>query len=177
MAGCVLAVLRSSSSGPSNKSRSRPPPRAASASSRTARASGWACASAWPIPTTCEPCPGKTNATGMCPPALPLEEGAAPGHAAADGHHQHQVAVLEPSPPVGLIEREGDGGRGGIPHLLDVLLALVQRDLQLLHHMLEDAQVGLVRDHPVHVLGPVAVALEGFARARLECPHGRLVDL
>src|SRR5947208_1331995 len=165
IAGCVFAVLRSSSSGPSKSSCSSPPPSAASASSSTARASGYACASACPIPTAWEPCPGKTNATGIYPPALPLEQRAAPGHAAADGHHQHQVAVLEPSGAVRLIERERNRSGGGVPHLLDVLLALLQRDLQLPHHVLEDAQVGLVGNHPVDVGRPVAVALQRLAGA------------
>src|SRR5438445_2271156 len=176
IAGCVLAVLRSSSSGPSNKSCRRPPPSAASASSRAARASGKICASAWPMPTACEPCPGKTNATGMSPP-LPLEERAAPGHSAADRHHQDQVAVLQASGAVRLIERERHRGGRGIAHLLDVQLALLQRDLELLHHVLEDAKVRLVRDDAVDVLRTVAVPLQRLARAGLEGADRRLVHL
>ncbi len=52
MAGCVFAVSCSSASGPSKQSRERAAPRAASASSNTARLSGNASARAFPIPTT-----------------------------------------------------------------------------------------------------------------------------
>ncbi len=51
MAGCVLAVAFSSSSGPSKQSREREKPRTASASSKTARAAGEASQSDLPIPT------------------------------------------------------------------------------------------------------------------------------
>ena len=62
MAGWAWAVRASSLSGPSKQSREIENPRAASASSKTARACGWAAASACPMPTFCEPCPGKRNA-------------------------------------------------------------------------------------------------------------------
>src|SRR5882724_4179495 len=104
MAGCVLAVLRSSSSGPSEIRRASPPPNAASASSSAARASGYAWVSAWPIPTYCEPCPGNTNAKVIR--TSPPHQRAAPRHPAADGHHKDQVAIFERTLPVGLIERE-----------------------------------------------------------------------
>src|SRR5438105_5778203 len=177
MAGWVLAVLRSSSSGPSKSSRKSPPPSAASASSSTARASGWASASAWPMPTDCEPCPGNTNASGISFPRLPAHERAAPGHSAADGHHQHQVAVLELSLAVGLIERERHRRRRGVPHLLDVEVALLQWDLELPHYVLEDAQVRLVGDDVVDVLRAVAVAHQRLARDGLQRAHRGLVDL
>src|SRR5919108_5993818 len=111
------------------------------------------------MPTACDPCPGKTNATGMSPPGLPLEQRAAPRHPATDRHHQNQVAVLEAPGPIRLVEGERHRGGRGVPHLLDVLLALLQRDLELLHHVLEDAEIRLVRDDAVDVLRPVAVAL------------------
>src|SRR3954468_4579788 len=181
MAGWVFAVCRSSSSGPSKMSCKRPPPRAASTSSRTARASGYASASALPIPTACDPWPGNTNATGMLcssgccatgdgPPRAdpdrlsPADEGAAPGHPAADGHHQDEIAILETPRPVRLIERERHRCRRGIANLLDVHLALLQRDFQLLHDVLEDAEVRLVRDAPGHVARRAAVRLQRLPR-------------
>src|SRR5712664_4010080 len=140
IAGCVFAVLRNCSSGPSNISLSRPPPRAASASSSAPRAAGKASASACPMPTYCEPCPGNTNASFIDSlsrnslrlevPPLPAHEAASPGHSASDGHHQDQVAVLQLAGPVGLVERERDRGGRGVPHLVDVDFALLQRDLQ-----------------------------------------------
>src|SRR5437016_3944916 len=95
---------------------------------------------ACPMPTYCEPCPGNTNASFI---DLPAQKPAAPRHASADGHHQDQVAILQLSRAVRLIERERDGGRRGIAHLVDVDLALLQRDLQPLHHSVEDAEVRL----------------------------------
>jgi hypothetical protein len=47
-------------------------PSAASTSSKTARASGQASASARPMPITCAPCPGNTNALAMLPPCFAL---------------------------------------------------------------------------------------------------------
>src|SRR3989449_512295 len=61
-AGCVLAVSASSLSGPSNITRRRSKPRAALASSKTARAPAEASWNALPMPTDCEPWPGKRNA-------------------------------------------------------------------------------------------------------------------
>ena len=65
IAGWVFAVSWSSSSGPSKQSPDSEKPRVSSASSKTARASGKAAASARPMPTRCEPWPGKTYATAL----------------------------------------------------------------------------------------------------------------
>ena len=62
IAGWVFAVSWRSSSGPSKQSCESGKPSASSASSKTARLSGKASASAWPMPTFCEPWPGKTKA-------------------------------------------------------------------------------------------------------------------
>ncbi len=64
-AGWVLAVSVSSSSGPSQQSWESGKPSAASASSKTARAAGDASAQALPMPTFCEPWPGKTRAVRL----------------------------------------------------------------------------------------------------------------
>src|SRR6266436_3493772 len=63
MAGCVLAVSFSSSSVPSKQILEMEKPRALSASSRTARATGYFSASSLHIPGYCEAWPGNTNAT------------------------------------------------------------------------------------------------------------------
>src|SRR5262245_9381604 len=62
-AGCVFAVSVSSVSGPSPHRRESEKPSASSASCQTAAALLNACARATPIPTACEPCPGKRKAT------------------------------------------------------------------------------------------------------------------
>src|SRR5258708_10565112 len=76
-AGWVLAVRLRSCSGPSRQRRASGSPRAASASSKVARAAGETAAQALPIPTFCDPWPGKTKATRriggvLPPPALEL---------------------------------------------------------------------------------------------------------
>src|SRR5437868_2062605 len=63
IAGCVLAVSLSASSGPSKHIAERFSSRAASASSNTRRALSSESANSLPIPTSCEPCPGKMNAS------------------------------------------------------------------------------------------------------------------
>ena len=68
IAGCVFSVSVSRSSGPSKQMRLSGSPSAASASSNVSRQIGNASASAWPMPTFCEPCPGKRKAiTGAAP--------------------------------------------------------------------------------------------------------------
>ena len=62
IAGCVFSVSVSRSSGPSKHSRLSGSPSAASASAKVSRHTGNASASAWPMPTFCDPCPGKMNA-------------------------------------------------------------------------------------------------------------------
>ncbi len=62
IAGCALTVRSSSSAGPSAISRDSGKPIAASARSMTAAAAGERSSRAAPIPTYCEPWPGKTKA-------------------------------------------------------------------------------------------------------------------
>ena len=61
-AGCVLAVSCSSDSGPSKQSFATSKPSASLASSNTARAAADVSWNARPMPTACEPWPGKQNA-------------------------------------------------------------------------------------------------------------------
>src|SRR5262250_486236 len=67
MAGCVFAVRASSSSGPSKQRRERGKPRASSARPHTAAAAAESWEKARPMPTDCEPCPGKRKAIFMGP--------------------------------------------------------------------------------------------------------------
>src|SRR5687767_4198424 len=63
IAGWVLRVSWRSASGPSKQSRDSGSPSAASAAAKACRASACASAQAFPIPTRCEPWPGKTKAS------------------------------------------------------------------------------------------------------------------
>ena len=68
IAGCVFSVSVSASSGPSKHKRLSGSPSAASASANVSRQTGKASASALPMPTFCDPWPGKMNAiTGEAP--------------------------------------------------------------------------------------------------------------
>jgi hypothetical protein len=61
-AGCAFSVSCRVSPGPSQMTEVSFSPSAASTSSNTARAAGNASASALPMPTACDPCPGNVNA-------------------------------------------------------------------------------------------------------------------
>src|SRR2546427_11775120 len=62
IAGWLVSVRRSSSSGPSQHSRDNGKPRTSSARRKTSRAWADAAAICLPIPAYWAPCPGKTNA-------------------------------------------------------------------------------------------------------------------
>ncbi len=62
-AGCACSVRLRASSGPFQATLLIDDPSAASAASKTAAAAGETAASAWPMPTNCDPWPGKMNAT------------------------------------------------------------------------------------------------------------------
>ena len=65
IAGCVLKVSPSAVSGPSKHNCVRPKPSAASARSKMPLATGRRRARSLPIPTNCDPWPGKTYAVVM----------------------------------------------------------------------------------------------------------------
>src|SRR3569623_2327644 len=103
MANCECAVSGNCSSGPSKHSFDSAKPRVASASSKTARASGEASYRALPIPLFCDPCPG-TKQASLCAVASvvslissssPAHGGRGPGQAAAERRHQQQIALLD----------------------------------------------------------------------------------
>ena len=80
-AGWALTVRSSSSAGPSQARRERGSPSASSAWAKTAAAAGETAASARPMPTACEPWPGKTKARLDIVVAVPRANG--PGAAAS----------------------------------------------------------------------------------------------
>ena len=112
MAGWVLAVSASSSAGPSKQSRESGKPTASSALRHTAAAAGEASARRLPMPTDCEPCPGKRNAIFIGP--LPAKQRRAPGEAAAEGRHQDEIARVEPLQGPRLLERHVHRGGAGV---------------------------------------------------------------
>src|SRR5690349_19769321 len=122
MAGCVFAVSISSLSGPSNISRRRSKPRAALASSNPARAAGYASVHAWPMPTGCEPWPGKRNAIigGGAAGRSPSQQAGTPGEAAAECRHEDEVALLDPARGERFLHGHVHRGRPGVAVPIDV---------------------------------------------------------
>ena len=64
-AGCVISVWSRRSCGPERQSSSRSDPNASEASANTAAAAVELSAKATPMPTVCEPWPGKQKAVFM----------------------------------------------------------------------------------------------------------------
>jgi hypothetical protein len=92
MPGCATSV-RCTASPPSDRGVSREKPSTWSARSNTARASGKAAHQSRPMPRNCAPWPGKRIALRQ--PALPADQSAAPGQPGAEGHEDHELALLD----------------------------------------------------------------------------------
>src|SRR5690606_242170 len=86
-------------------------------------------------------CVGR-GARGNVP--LPPEDVDAPRHAAADRREGDEHAGLEAAFGLGLVQRERDGGGGGVAVFLDVHEDLVFAKAELLADGGQDADVGLV---------------------------------
>src|SRR6266568_8707071 len=86
-------------------------------------------------------------------PGSPSHHRAAPREPGAEGAEQEGHALLHGSVAQRLIERDRDRRRRRVPVLLDVPVELRHRQPEPLGHALDDAQVGLVRDHEVDVAG------------------------
>src|SRR5688572_604110 len=176
IAGCVLAVDRSSSSGPSKQSRVSSNPRAASASSKTARAAGEPSKSARPIPTNCAPWPGKRR-TRLKRALLPTQKNRAPHEPRSERRQQHEVAVRDPPGARALVERDRDRGRRRVAEAFDVLVDLRSRNLQLLPDGVDDPLVRLVRDEEGDLLVREALLGEQLGRDVGHRLHGDLERL
>mmetsp|Transcript_1968 Transcript_1968/g.5525 ORF Transcript_1968/g.5525 Transcript_1968/m.5525 type:complete len:423 (-) Transcript_1968:88-1356(-) len=92
--------------------------------------------------------------------SAPSHHGRPPGEAGAKPRHGDDVALLHLAGADGRVERERDGARRGVSVLVEVVDHLAHRDLELLRHRLHDADVGLVQQQPVHLVGSDARVLE-----------------
>ena len=81
-----------------------------------------------------------------------IHQGAAPGQAAAEAHHQ----TREPGPTFprswSSLMTRGMLGGGGVAVGLDVLVVLLRRDVVFFCRQVDDPGVGLMKDEEVHVL-------------------------
>src|SRR4051794_34034702 len=116
IAGWVLRVSVSSASGPSKQIALMLSPSARSARSNTSREEENAIARSFPIPTNCDPCPGKHQATRMSHPY----QCAAPGDACTKRAHEHGMPRPDDAAPHRLVEGDGDRCARSISIALDV---------------------------------------------------------
>ena len=91
---------------------------------------------------------------------LPLDGGGGPGEAGAEGDHDDLVAALEALGAVGLVEGDGDGGSGGVAILVEVDEDTLVGDREAVGDGVDDAQVGLVGQDELDVVGGEAGALD-----------------
>src|SRR5713101_253871 len=147
IAGWALIVSLWSCSGPSKHMRVSPKPRISSARRNIWRAVSETSKRAFPIPTYCEPCPGKTKATGPVPYGALIEDaGSGDGHLPLDVipgladrakllgvliGDLHPVLLLEGHDQLDQVQRVGlqvigEGGFRG--YLLDVDAKLLRDD-------------------------------------------------
>src|SRR2546429_1292844 len=126
-----------------------------------------------PIPTACEPWPGKRNGIEVTvgagsarppdsvggprrvrpgsAPLSPSDQDGAPGKASSEGGEEHKVPRLHASGCEGLLERDVDGRRPGIAVAVDVDEHAVHREADAPHGRLDDPEVGLMRDEQAQV--------------------------
>src|SRR3972149_3034509 len=124
MAGCAFAVKVSVSWGPSKQRRAKSEPSAGPPISKSPRASGACSQKSRPIPTCCEPWPGKTSAILVIAwkvgPRSPSDQGRAPGQTSPKSDHKEQVAWLEPPCPDRFVKADRHRRRGGVAEAVDI---------------------------------------------------------
>src|SRR6478735_5159066 len=145
IAGWVLAVRSSRSFGPSRISRAMSSPSAVEASSSVCRTAALS-PQASSMPTACEPWPGKTKANGFMRTvsrralfgavASEIEQGRAPGEAAAHAFEHHRVATLDLACAHGVVKGQRDRGGRGVAVPVDGDDQLFRRELELLRRAL-----------------------------------------
>src|SRR5690625_2976849 len=83
-----------------------------------------------------------------------------PGEPSAEGDHQDQRALLDPSLLEGLVEGDRDRRRTHIPVPLDIDIYLIHRDTRVTCGRLDDTDIGLMWDDQVDLAGGDSSALE-----------------
>src|SRR4051812_1820097 len=118
MAGWVMSVEVSLSSGPLKRMLPRSKPSTELARSSRARAGAEASASFLPMPTYWDPCPGKSRMRLLI--SSPSHDVAAPRHPSAHGGQGDEHAGLEPTLLLGVVQGQGNGCRRGVAEAVHV---------------------------------------------------------
>src|SRR5262249_20190114 len=108
--------------------------------------------------------------------SLPAHQGAAPGNPRSDRDHHDQVSRLKPAGAIRLIQSHLQRCGRGISVLGNVEPALLDRNLQPLHHRFDDPDVGLMSNHVAHLGGTHLIEAQGFKNAFVKRSHRDLVD-
>ena len=173
IAGWVLAVSVSSSSGPSKQSFDRAKPERGVGLLEDGPRLGKGVGERLAHADLLRALPGKQKCAHRA--ASPPHRRRAPGQAGAERREQQQLspALILPCAQR-LVERDRHRGRRGVAVPVDVEEELSMRDADALGHALDDAQVGLVGEHPGRrrrACRPLAssAACEAAARLRTAC--------
>jgi hypothetical protein len=84
--------------------------------------------------------------------------------AAAEGHEENQVALIELPARHRLMQRDGDAGRGHVAVAVEVDDEVLKRHPHPLRHGLDDAEIGLMRNEPADLLRLAPGELKTFLR-------------
>ncbi len=88
----------------------------------------------------------------VCIAELPANQRCYAGQPPAKGGQDNEIALLERSCPVALVQQQGNAGGGGVAVVLDVYQKLFVRNiLQTAGGGLDDAAVGLMADYPGNI--------------------------
>src|SRR5882672_8147807 len=193
MAGCAFAVSVRRSSGPSRISLDSGSPSAASARSNASRAALDVVSTSLPIPTDCDPCPGKSHATLMLSrtrlaqmrpgvtgaPSHPShsDDRAAPRDARSKRAHEDRFARPDLAGAHALIEQDGNRRARRVADAIDVHEHLFGRHLESIDDLIDDALIRLVGANPVDVRRGYPGAFERVLARGAEVSHGRLEDV
>src|SRR5687768_18393347 len=109
-------------------------------------------------------------------PVTPAHEQRAISQSTAEAGHQHQAAGLDATIMYGFDETHRNGGRAHVAVFVHGHHHPFHRDAGVFRHRFDDAQVGLMWDHQVHLVGCES-GLRQHTRARFtHSLHGALED-
>lgn len=108
---------------------------------------------------------------------LPAQERAAPSHARTDRHHSNEITLLQLPCSIGLIERDWQGGAGGVAVAIDVEPAFFARNGEPIDDRFDDAGIGLMGNDVVYRTRFQSVRRERFKERIGKNPEREFVDL
>ena len=108
--------------------------------------------------------------------ALPLDHRARPGEPAAEDDHQDVIAGFDAAGAICFIERDGNGGSGGVPVAIQIHEKTLHRNFHPIGDRFDDADICLVRDDAGDVVDRQAGFIERFLRGIEHRDDGLLVN-